>query len=282
MPARALTSGVLMEVSESWIEKIRWSGSPGSRLVVDRLFEMPVAYQRWLAFHYELMKQVAASQTPQEQLLRLRRTSFSLVHRQALFEHVRTAGVSRADREALFAALHGSKGYDKAVLAEHTRFLESNSSLFCTDYLELFMRNDTAFGAALADYRTRYIEFFALYCGWVLAEYRGEEFCLAPVLPEIKMQLLRLQRRIMAISAGAVGRKVRGGGAGDRRRGGPRGDRRNPPAAAADKLVASWWQSSASEAPRIVEQPHPRAIVSPALRVPRVLDGPMHPFRVGH
>ena len=197
--AHALTSGVLMEASESWIEKIRRSESADVRLVVDRLFDRPVTYSRWLSFHYELMKTVAAGHTSKEQRVRLRKTSFSLLHRQALFEHLRTARVTGTDRVALFGALHASKGYARAVLEEHGRFLESNSSLFCTDYLEIFIHSDNAFGAAFADYRTQYLEFFGVYCGWVLAESRGDDYCLAPVMPEIKMQLHSLQRRIMAM-----------------------------------------------------------------------------------
>ncbi len=216
MSAQALTSGVLMDVSESWIEKIRRSDSADVRLVVDRLFDRPVTYSHWLSFHYDLMKKVAAGHTSKEQLLRLRKTSFSLLHRQALFEHIRTARVTGSDREVLFSALHASRSYAKAVLAEHGRFLESNSSLFCTDYLELFIRNDTAFGAAFADYRTQYMEFFAIYCGWVIAEYRGDDYCLTPVIPEIKMQLLSLQRRIVAMPDGAVSRGVWGSDSGDR------------------------------------------------------------------
>lgn len=204
MSTQALTSGVLMDASESWIEKIRWSDAADVRLVVDRLFDRPVTYSRWLSFHYDLMKKVAAGHSSKEQLLRLRKTSFSLLHRQALFEHIRTAKVPGPDREALFSALHASKGYARAVLEEHGRFLESNSSLFCTDYLEMFIRHDSAFGAAFAQYRTQYMEFFAIYCAWVLAEYRGEDYCLAPVIPEIKMQLLSLQRRIVAMPNGTI------------------------------------------------------------------------------
>jgi len=207
MPAQALTSSVLMDVSESWIEQIRRSDSPDIRLVVDRLCDTPATYSRWLSFHYDLMKKVGASDTATEQLIRLRKTSFSLLHRQALFEHIRTARVIGSDRAALFAAFHGSTSYAKAVLAEHGRFLESNSSFFCTDHLELSVLNDTAFGAALADYRTQYMEFFAIYCDWVLAEHRGDDFSLAPMIPELKTQLLGLQRRIMAMPGGAIGRQ---------------------------------------------------------------------------
>ncbi len=101
MSAQALTASVLMDVSESWIEQIRRSESTDIRLVVDRLCD-----------------------TPTEQLVRLRKTSFSLPHRQALFEHIRTAQVTGSDRAALFAAFHISTSYAKAVLAEHGRFLE--------------------------------------------------------------------------------------------------------------------------------------------------------------
>ena len=204
MSTQVLTPGVLMDASESWIEKIRWSDSADVRLVVDRLFDRPVTYSRWLSFHYDLMKKVAAGHSSKEQLLRLRKTNFSLLHRQALFEHIRTTKVTGSDREALFGALHASKSYARAILEEHGRFLDSNSSLFCTAYLEMFIRHDSAFGAAFAQYRTQYMEFFAIYCVWVLAEYRGDDYCLAPVIPEIKMQLLSLQRRILAMPNGTI------------------------------------------------------------------------------
>lgn len=211
MSTQALTSGVLMDVSESWIEQIRRSDFPDIRLVVDRLCDTPATYSRWLSFHSGLMTKVAASHTPKEQLIRLRKTSFSLLHRQALFEHIRTAQVTGSDREALFAAFHGSTSYARAVLTEHGRFLESNSSLFCADHLELFILNDTAFGRALADYRTQYMEFFAIYCDWVIAEHRGDDFCMAPMIPELKTQLLGLQSRILAMPVGAMERPQVGG-----------------------------------------------------------------------
>ena len=122
-----------------------------------------------------------------------------------MFEYLRSARVTGSEREALFAALHGSTSYAKAVLAEHGRFLESNSSLFCTDYLELFIVNDAAFGAALAQYRARYMEFFAIYCGRVIAEQNGDDSCVAPLIPELKTQLLNLQSRIMAMPDRATG-----------------------------------------------------------------------------
>ena len=211
MPSQALTSSVLMDVSESWIEQIRRSDSADIRLVVDRLCDTPATYSRWLSFHYGLMNTVASSHTRSEQLMRLRKTSFSLLHRQALFEHIRTAQVTGSDREALFAAFHGSTSYAKAVVNEHGRFLESNSSLFCADHLELCFLNDTAFGAALTDYRTQYMEFFAIYCDWVIAEHRGDDFFLAPMIPELKTQLLGLQRRVLAMPGGAIERQRVGG-----------------------------------------------------------------------
>ncbi len=210
MFSRGLTSGVLMDVSESWISEIRQSDSADIRMVVDRLFDRPVTYSRWLSFHYDLMKKVAASQTPMEQLILLRKTSFSLVHRQALFDHLRTAQVTGPERKAVFAALHGSTSYTKAVLSEHSRYLESNSSLFCTDRLEFFIRHDAAFSAALADYRPQYMDFFGVYCNWAIAESRGDEFPMALMIPELKAQLLTLQRQIVAMPIRAAERRWTG------------------------------------------------------------------------
>jgi hypothetical protein len=191
-----------MEVSESRIATIRQSGSAASRLVVGRLFDTGVGYRHWLTFHWGLMKMVAASDTPTHQVASLRKTSLNLVHRQALFEYLRESRTTGRRREVIFSALHGPTNYSRAVIGEHGRYLESNSSLFCADYLEASVMDDATFGAELAQYRSTYMQFLSLYCGWIIAEDRGADYPLYALIPEMK-QLLRTKRtQLLAMPIG--------------------------------------------------------------------------------
>ena len=203
MLSRVLTSRALMEVSESRIATIRQSGSADSRLVVNRLFDTGVGYRHWHTFHWGLMKMVAASDTRTHQVVSLRKTSFNLVHRQALFEYLRESRTTGRRREVIFSALHGSTNYSRAVIGEHGRYLESNSSLFCADYLEASVMDDATFGAELLQYRSTYMQFFSLYCGWIIAEARGADYVLYPLIPEMKKLLWTMRARLLAMPIGA-------------------------------------------------------------------------------
>lgn len=199
MRSHVLSSTVLMDASESRIDALRRSGSSEKRRVVERLVETPVTYSRWLSFHFGIMQKVAAGDSVRAQRLQLRKASFTLVHRQALFQHLRDARIGGRAREALFRTLHGGTDYPRAVVAEHGLFLESNSSLFCAQHLDFSLMNDAEFGAQLDAYRDAYMEFFALYCNWVIAEDRGQFYPFAPMFPEMKQQLLAMQSRLLAL-----------------------------------------------------------------------------------
>jgi hypothetical protein len=188
-----------MGLSESRIEMIRWSGVPEIRSVVTRLLDTRAVYSRWRSFHYGLLKDVAASRNLQEQRAQFRKASFSLIHRQALFEHLRVSRVMGREREAIFSVLYSSADYSRAVIAEHGRYLQANSSLFCTDYLESSVMDDSEFSAGLADYREKYLQYFGVYCDWIIAEDRGEDYALRPLIPELKKELLQGQLQLLRI-----------------------------------------------------------------------------------
>jgi hypothetical protein len=199
MLRRALTPNVLMNFSEFRIDAIRRSATSDDGSVVKRLFDSPVTYRRWQSFHFDLMKNVAASNTRGEQRVRIRETSFRLIHRQALFEHLRESRVRGRERAVIFAALHRSTDYARAVVAEHSQFLQSNSSLFCTDYIESSILEDTNFSDELSKYREMYQEYFSLYCGWIIAEDRGSEYPLVQLIRAMKRELLEERVRLLAM-----------------------------------------------------------------------------------
>lgn len=199
MSARLLTPGMLMDFSESRLDVLRHSGNDAERRVVTRLLDQPSAYQRWGAFHYPLMQKVAATRSRKEQLRQLRETNFSLLHRQALFDYLRGAQTTGRDRAILFQAFYGPTDYRRAVIIEHKRYLQSNCSLYCGDYLEIQVMRDTVFTRGFEDYRQRYMAYFSLYCDWVVAESHEYDDAMQPILLDMKKRLSQTAARLIAL-----------------------------------------------------------------------------------
>lgn len=198
MAQSALSPAVLMNVSEWRIDDIRWTGSEEERSLVSRLFESPKNYGHWETFHSELMKAVSDGANRKGQLYRLRQARFALIHRQALFQYLRDKEINGACRETLVRAFYESSDYMSAVVREHGRFLQSNSSIFCADHLAGAVLHDRQFSVGIKHYRRSYMDYFSLYCSWILAEADGEDYPLARLVPEAKKSLAEMQARLLA------------------------------------------------------------------------------------
>jgi len=199
MSARLLTPGMLMDFSESRLDVLRYSGTDDERRIITRLLDQPSTYRRWGAFHYPLMQKVAATRNCREQLGRLRQMNFVLLHRQALFEYLRDSQVTGRNREILFQTFYGQTNYTRAVITEHTRYLESNSSLYCADYLQLQVMRDAGFTSGFEDYRQQYMEYFSLYCDWTIGENRGFDYATQSILLEMKQRLSTKAAQLMTL-----------------------------------------------------------------------------------
>ncbi len=209
MRPRPLSSSVFMKVSESRIERLRWSGSDDERWYVSRLFDRPVNYRRWESFHFDLMKKVASSRSPKGQVVDLRKARFRLLQRQALFQHFRDEGVRGSDREILISTLRAGVDFSRALVGEHSNYLHSNSSLLCATYLGDVLLDDARFDTELERFHDAYMEYFKLYCDWIIADARGEDFPLRPMVTEMKQTLLRIQTRLLAMPLAQDRRKSR-------------------------------------------------------------------------
>ncbi len=203
MSKSALSASVLMNVSELRIEDIRWSGSELERQVVNRIFETPDSYDHWESFHSGLMNTVGNGSNRKEQLVKMRRTRFTLIHRQSLFQYLRDSGVKGEKRTAVIRAFHDTTDYMRAVVTEHGRFLRSNSSLYCTDHLADSVLRDTRFTNGLAHYRQRYMDYFAMYCNWIIAEQPGDQYATRRLIPETKNLLAGMQNRLLRMPMAA-------------------------------------------------------------------------------
>lgn len=201
MYRRAIAPSILMDVSELRIEYMRWSGTQNERQLVNRLFETPSSYCQWESYHAGLMRTLGSDSTRKGQLMTMRRLRFQLIHRQALFEFLRENSVTGRQRNALFDVLHGTQDYAKAVVAEHARFLQSNSSLYCADHLAYSIMRDLRFSSGLERYRKSYLEYFGHHCNWILAESAGREFTLQCLIPDLKKDLKQQQRELLSLPA---------------------------------------------------------------------------------
>lgn len=190
-----------MDVSELRLAEMRWSGSEDERNIVVRLFEDSNAYRSWESYHAGLMRKVCRDGAPKGQVLAMRKARFELIHRQSLFEYLRESSTTGEDRYALFRGLHRSQDYARAVLAEHSRYLQSNSSLYCADHLGHSIMGDRGFARGLRLYRRRYLTYFGHYCDWIISEYRGESTPSRWLLPPLKQEILSLQQSCLALPA---------------------------------------------------------------------------------
>lgn len=207
MRPRVLCSKAYMNVSESRIEHVRWSGDVDERNFVERLFEKRTTYRRWESFHFGLMKTVASGQTPKGQLYELRKARLALIQRQALFRLMRDEHLTVHDRQVLMSAFHAGTDYSKAIVLEHARFLRSNSSLLCAEYLGATLMDDGRFNTELERYTEDYADFFSLYCHWILAQDRGQEYALQPVIWEMKYRLAHARDELMRMPIAADRRR---------------------------------------------------------------------------
>jgi hypothetical protein len=198
-----------MNVSEDRIERIRWSGPDDERWFAQRLFDRPGVYRRWESSHFDLVKKVAANQTPKGQIIGLRHQRFAQFRRQALFQYLRESGLTGADREAVVSAFHVSADFQRAIIAEHDQFLRANSSLLCASHLGSALLNDGRFDTELARYQEGYMEFFSLYCDWIIAERRGRDFLLKPLLRDMKKNLADMQAGLIALPVADDRRRFR-------------------------------------------------------------------------
>jgi hypothetical protein len=196
-----ITHHRLMEASEARLAAVAREGSPAQSLIARRILEDTRLYRRWESEHGRLMRTVAGEARGLRQAAALRRASFGLVHRKAMFEYLRQHRVTGRDRHAVFSLVHGEQhDYASAVIQEHGNYVRATSSLVCSQYLGLSLMHDRAFGEPLLRYEQLYADYFRTFCGTALSpdEYRTGD-TLRTLLPYLKQQLSKLRHAIVAM-----------------------------------------------------------------------------------
>jgi hypothetical protein len=191
-----------MEESERCVEATARSGRPEEQLLASRILEHPIAYQRWLSDHDRLIRGVSEQAKLERQVYALRRSTFSLIHRKALFGYLRDQHVVGIRRQHLFAVFYGPRDYADSVIAEHGNYLRSNSSYLCTRFLADELMHDGAMHGPLQLYEEWYAEYFRIFCDTALAETPDEKEAAERLLalqPLLKHRLTEARQAILEL-----------------------------------------------------------------------------------
>lgn len=191
----------LMEESETRIADMARDGNPAQVSIARRILDDTRLYQRWAAEHDRLMRAVANAAQGLPQAAALRRASFGLIHRKAMFEYLRQQKVTGRDRHAVFSLVYGDQhDYASAVVQEHGNYVRAASSLFCVQYLGLWVIEDRAFGDPIGRYEQLYGDYFRAFCGTAISadQYKSGD-TMSTLVPYLKRQLSNLRHAIVAL-----------------------------------------------------------------------------------
>lgn len=195
---------LLMEESEARVEMTVTAQSPIDILVAQRILGNPAEFARWEVHHDHLMRPISSRSRLTEQMVGLRATAVTLVHRKALFEYLRQRQLTGVKRRRLLAIFHRCSGHTKALLAEHGDYVRCSSSYLCTQHLAEHLMHDPALDEPLALYEELYSEYFGAFCDVEIAETEQEkQACLAQecLKPFLKYRVNEARTAILAMPA---------------------------------------------------------------------------------
>jgi hypothetical protein len=195
-----MTLGHLMDASEERLDAAAHSGTALEQHIAARLRDNPRDYRRWEMEHSGFMERVLKAPRPALQATALLSLGFSLLHRQSLFEFLRTSALRGAQRRALVAHFHGGHSYSQAIVAEHGNYLRSAASLICVEHIGTTLLKHPAFGEPLRKYQQAYGEYFRTYChSATMPASMSASDTTQPLLPALKFDLHELRTNMLAM-----------------------------------------------------------------------------------
>jgi hypothetical protein len=196
MLGSAITHERLMKVSEARLQQARNEGPPQERLIASSIIERSSAWARWQGEHGGVMRAVAVERRTPRQIATLKSACFALIHRKALFEHLREQQVNGAARQRLLTFFHPSRGYSQAMVAEYESYLRAACSYLCSSHVGLTVINDSVFEDPFQRYEALYAEYFRVFCEGKLATDSSSSDC-QDILPYLKHQITELRQAIL-------------------------------------------------------------------------------------
>jgi hypothetical protein len=185
----AISHARLMRESTDRVESALHGDDQKEHLVAQRILESPQTWQRWESEHSNLMRQVSENGVLRNQAAALRHTSLRLIHGKALFEYLRKNEVRGAARNQILRHFYPNRGYQSAVIAEHSGYLRKACSFLCTSHVGTDLVHDPAFLDPMQHYEQLYAEYFDLYCNTLFPPEGVDSASERSLLPLLKHQL---------------------------------------------------------------------------------------------
>jgi hypothetical protein len=186
-----------MRESTDRVHTALYSDNPNEQLVASRLLESPAAFRAWESEHSGLMHEIAHPSFRRTQAAVLKKTTFRLIHRKALFEYLRDGRIRGSLRRRIVISFHPAQDYTRSVIAEHGLYLRKACSLLCTSHVGGNVVRDPGFFDPIRRYEELYAAYFQVFCSTHFGTDSADPEPLGELLPLLKHQLDECRKAIM-------------------------------------------------------------------------------------
>jgi hypothetical protein len=193
----AVTHERLMRESTDRVQSALYSKNSNEQLVASRLLQSPAAFQTWEREHSGLMRVIANPGFRRTQAALLKKTTFRLIHRKALFEYLRDERIRGDSRQRIIHYFHPAQDYTRSVIAEHGVYLRKACSFLCTSHVGSHVVGDPWFFNAMGRYQELYAAYFQCFCSTQFAGDSPDAELQRSLLPSLKHQLEECRLAIM-------------------------------------------------------------------------------------
>ena len=197
MQRNAVTHERLMRESTDRVQSALYSKNSNEQLVASRLLQSPAAFRAWESEHSGLMREVANPGVRRTQAALLKKTTFRLIHRKALFEYLRDERIRGSPRQRVLLHFHPAQDYARSIVAEHGVYLRKACSFLCTSHVGSHVVCDPGFLDPMARYQELYAEYFQIFCSTQFEQDSAEAELQIALLPMLKHQLEECRLAIM-------------------------------------------------------------------------------------
>jgi hypothetical protein len=187
----------LMRESTDRVQSALYSANPIEQLVASRLLESPSAFRTWESEHSGLMLEIANPSFKRTQAALLKKATFRLIHRKALFEYLRDGQIRGSVRRRIIVHFHPAQDYTRSVIAEHGQYLRKACSFLCTSHVGGNVVRDPSFFDPMTCYQELYAEYFQLFCRTHFNTDPADTEPQVELLPLLKHQLEECRTTIM-------------------------------------------------------------------------------------
>ena len=187
----------LMRESTDRVHSALYSANPNEQLVASRLLENPSAFRAWESEHSGLMLEVANPSFRRTQAALLKKATFRLIHRKALFEYLRDERIRGSVRRRIIVSFHPAQDYTRSVIAEHGLYLRKACSFLCTSHVGGNVVRDPGFFDPMRRYQALYAEYFQIFCSTHFGTDSADLEPQGELLPLLKHQLEECRTAIM-------------------------------------------------------------------------------------